>query len=790
MQWLSCLDRKLVRDLIRLGSQVLAIALVIGCGVGQFITNRMSYDALRVTQSVYYDQSRFADIFVSLKRAPLSVADQIRGIPGIETVSPRIVMNLALDVPGLGEPATAQVVSVPESRQPPLNRLYIRRGRYIEPGKRDEVLASEAFVEANKLTVGSTVGAVINGRWTMLRIVGVALSPEYVYEIQPGGLFPDNRRFGVFWMGNDSLAAAFDLEGAFNDASIKLIRGQAEAPVISGIDRILQPYGGLGAYSRSEQVSNRFLSDEIRQNQIFGTVIPGIFMAVAAFLISTTSTRLVRLEREQIAILKAFGFTNNSIALHYMKFCVLVVSLGSVIGGLFGAWWASYVARIYGQFYRFPALDFHVRANTVILVVLVALITAVAGSLSAARRAAALPPAEAMRPEAPATFRRGLIEKSGLAPLFPITFRIVVRNLARQPVRALLSALGIAFATAILLVGHYSRDAVWYMAETQFQHVQRDDATLLFKDPRPASINLDISRLSPILKSEPFRLVSIRIRHAQHSRRLALTGLTPGGELRRLVGRDLLTVPVPERGVVITKKLGEILETKPGDVVTIEALEGRRRVREVMVAGLVDELLGLSAYMNIQDVNAMMNEDRTASGAFVLMDALRSDELYTRLKRLPVIAGVQLRKAAIASFNSTLAQSLGVFTVVLVVFSGVIAFAAVYNSGRIALSERGRELASLRVLGFTREEVARMLIAEQAVLVGAALPIGFLLGCWIAKALSDLYSWELFRMPFIITRASFGFSFITVLASAVVSALIVRRRLRRMDLVSVIKTRE
>src|SRR6516165_8605568 len=329
MEWLSCLDRKLVRDLKRLRSQVLAIGLVIACGVGQFITNRMSYDALRLTQSSYYDQSRFADVFVSLKRAPLSVADRIRAIPGVETVSPRIAMNLTLDVPRLNEPATAQVFSIPEAQQPPLNRLYIQRGRYIEPGKRDEILASEAFVDANHLNVGSNIGAVINGRWTLLRIVGVALSPEFVYEIQPGGLFPDSRRFGVFWMGNEALAAAFDLKGAFNDAGIKLIRGQAESPVISEIDRILQPYGGLGAYGRSEQVSNRFLSDEVRQNQIFGTVIPGIFMAVAAFLISTISTRLVRLEREQIAILKAFGFTNYSIAVHYMKFCALVVVLGS-----------------------------------------------------------------------------------------------------------------------------------------------------------------------------------------------------------------------------------------------------------------------------------------------------------------------------------------------------------------------------------------------------------------------------------------------------------------------------
>jgi putative ABC transport system permease protein len=790
MEWLSCLDRKLVRDLIRLRSQVLAIALVIACGVGQFITNRMSYDALRFTQSSYYDQSRFADVFVSLKRAPLSVADRIRAIPGVEVVAPRIVMNLTLDVPGLSEPATAQVISVPERSQPLLNRVYIRRGRYIEPGKRDEILVSEAFVDANHLTIGNTIGAVVNGRWTALRLVGVALSPEYIYEIQPGGMFPDSRRFGVFWMGNDALAAAFDLEGAFNDASIRLMRGQSEPAVIAEIDRILKPYGGLGAYGRSDQVSNRFLSDEVNQNRIFGTVIPAIFMAVAAFLISTIGTRLVRLEREQIAILKAFGFSNPSIAVHYLKFCLVIVALGSLIGGIFGVWWAGYIARIYGQFYRFPALEFRMSPETILLVIAVSLMTTVLGAATTARRAAMLPPAEAMRPEAPATFRSGFLESSGLAAFFPITFRVVVRNMTRLPMRAFLSTMGIALATAILLVGHYTRDAVIYMAETQFQHVQRDDATLLFNSPRPGRVNLDVSELPGVLKSEPFRLVSVRIRHGQHSRRMPLMGLSTKSELRRLVAQDLTTAPVPEHGLVITKKLAEILETKRGALVTIEALEGQRPVQQVVVADIVDELLGLSAYMNIADLNAMMDEDRAASGTLVLVDRLKSDEMYSKLKRLPVIAGVQLRKAALASFNSTLAQSLGVFTIVLVIFSGIIAFGAVYNSGRIALSERAKELASLRVLGFTRGEVTSMLVIEQTLLVTAALPIGFALGCWIAKSLSDLYSWELFRMPFIISRASFGFSFVTIAVSAVVSALIVRHRVHRMDLVSVIKTRE
>jgi putative ABC transport system permease protein len=511
---------------------------------------------------------------------------------------------------------------------------------------------------------------------------------------------------------------------------------------------------------------------------------------VAAFLISTISTRLVRLEREQIAILKAFGFSNYSIALHYLKFCVVVVALGSLAGAGFGLWWAGYIARLYGQFYRFPALEFHLRLDSLLLVVTGSLITAFVGSSAAVRKAALMPPAEAMRPEAPANFSSGWIERTQLSRILPITFRIVLRNISRQPLRAMSSTVGIALATAILLVGHYTRDAVQYMAETQFQHVQRDDASVLFNNPKPGRVNLELTDLPGVIKSEPFRLVSVRIRHEHHSRRLALMGLTPHGELRRMVSQDLSTVPVPEHGVVMTKKLADILDSKPGDVVTIEVLEARRPVREVAIAGVVDELLGLSAYMNIDDVAVLMNEERTVTGALLQVDNLRSSELYSKLKQLPVIAGVQLRKAALASFNSTLAESLGVFTIVLVVFSGIIAFAAVYNSARIALSERGRELASLRVLGFTREEVTRMLVAEQGLLVLVALPAGFLIGCWIAKVLSDLYSWELFRMPFIITRESFGFSFVTIAASTIISALIVRQRIRRMDLVSVIKTRE
>ncbi|MBI4483232.1 MAG: hypothetical protein HY652_10110 [Acidobacteria bacterium] len=549
-------------------------------------------------------------------------------------------------------------MSIPERSQPGLNALYIGRGLYIEAGRRDEVLVSEAFAQANGLDPGDTLGAVINGRWQRLRIVGIALSPEYVYEIRGTDLFPDNKRFGVLWMSRDALGAAFDMEGAFNDVSLSLAPGAPdamEAEVIARLDRLLEPYGGLSAYGRREQISHRFLSDEIAQNRVFGIVLPSIFLGVAAFLIHIVLSRLVGTQREQIAVLKAFGYGNLAIGGHYVRFAVVAVLAGAAVGTGIGLWWGRVVGELYAQFYRFPVRRFDAGPGAVLLAVLVSAGAAVLGALGAARRASALPPAEAMQPEPPASFRPGLIERLGLTRFFSLTSRIIVRDLERRPYKALVSTMGIALAVVILVVGHYFEDAVRHIAEVQFRNVQRDDVTIVFNDPRPARAVYEVAYLPGVLRSEPFRTVPARLRHEHRTRRIALFGLAPEGELRRLVGQDLRTIEVPSDGMVLTTRLAEILGVAPGDRLTVEVLEGKRPVRAVTVAGLVDELVGLSAYMDVRALNRLMSEGGTVSGSFLLVDPPVAPHLYSVLKRLPAVGGVSFRKAALAGFEETLA---------------------------------------------------------------------------------------------------------------------------------------
>lgn len=788
---MSPLGHKLSRDLWHLRGQVFAVALVVACGIALFVTLRSMHVYLLDTQARYYRDYRFADVFVQLERAPLSAARRIAAIPGVAAVEDRIVAEVILDVPGLGEPATGRLVSIPEDRPPLLNDLYVRRGRRVAPGRRDEVLVSEAFSNANGLRVGDTLGAVIHGRWRRLRIVGIALSPEYIYEIRGGGeVFPDNRRFGVIWMGRDSLAAAFDLEGAFNDLSLSLAHGASEAEVLARVDRALERYGGLGAYGRSDHVSHQFVSSEITETRVTSVAIPTIFLGVTAFLLHIVLSRLVSTQRDQIAVLKAFGYSDATVGGHYLELSLAPVLAGSAVGTALGLWLATQLAEIYARFYQFPVLHYRPSPGIAGLALLIGGGSALAGALSAVHRAVSLPPAEAMRPDAPARFRTGIAERLGLERVIPVTVRILLRNLERQPGKSLLSAVGLALALAIVVTGRYAFDAIDVLKDVQFNLAQREDVTVVFQDPQTAAARHELARLPGVLRVEPFRAVAVRLRRGPFAQRTALFGMEPKGELRRIVDGDRHIHPLPAEGLLLTTMLAEQLGARAGDTVTVEVLEGRRPVREVPVSALVDEMVGTTAYMDRHALGRLLGEGGALSGAFLRVDPRSAAGLYDRLKRLPGVSGVGVKEAALAGFDKTVAESFRISLLTVIGFACVIAFGVVYNGARIALSERGRELASLRILGFSRAEVAVMLLGEQALLTLASVLPGFAAGYGICALLAFRFESELFRLPLVVSAPTYATAFLVVAAAAFLSGLAVRRRLDRMDLVEVLKARE
>ena len=770
--------------------QMFAVTLVLACGIATYVTMRSAFRSLEAAQSDYYSTFRFADVFTHVKRAPEHLSAAISAIPGVAAVQTRVVMDVTLDVPGLDEPATGRLISIPERHVPILNDIFLREGRYIEQGQRGEVLISEVFASANRLAVGDAIDAVMNGKWERLRIVGIALSPEYIYEIRPSEVFPDNRRFGVLWMSRDVLGPAFNMKDAFNDVAISLTRGADEREVLSRLDQMLDRYGCLGAYGRSDQISFRFLTDELGELRAYGSILPTLFLCIVAFLLNVLLSRLVGTQRGQVAVLKAFGYTNVEIGLHYLELALVAVTAGTIAGVGLGLWLASGMMNIYARYFHFPELQLQADVRLIFFAAAIAAGAACLGAISAVRRAVALAPAEAMRPEPPATFRPGLLERIGLRTLLAPASRMIVRNLDRRRWRAAFSTLAVALSVAIVVSGRYAIDAVDRLVSMQFHTIQREDVTVVFQEPRPARVRHELAQLAGVVRVEPYREIPARLRLGHRSRRVAVLGLPPDGELRRPVDRQLRRVDLPPDGIVLNTKLAEILATRLGDILTVEVLEGARPMRQVPVAALVDEPVGLGAYMDVSALHRLMREGDTISGAYMKVDSRTAPHLYSVLKHTPSISGVAVREAMLASFWKTFGDSIWISTAFLVGFASVIAFGIVYNGARIALSERGNELAYLRVLGYTRAEIGRILLGEQGLLTIASIPAGFALGFALSLLLSRFFSRELFRLPLVVNAETYAFAAIVVAAAAIFSGLIVAQRLRHMDLTEVLKSRE
>lgn len=786
----SLLDRKLWRDLRRMKGQAIAVALVMACGLAMMIMARSLIHSLETTRQEYYQANRFAEVFAHLKRAPDSVAARIREIAGVATVQPDIAAQVTLDIPGLDEPASGQVRSLPDFDTPELNRLFLRAGRWLTPGGRGEVLVGEAFAEANGLKPGDRVALLLNGRRQRFRLAGIVLSPEFIFESRPGTALPDNRTYGIFWMPYKELAAAFDLDGAFNHLSLTLASGAAQRQVIAELDRLLTPYGGRGAYGRADHPSHIRVSDEIRVLHILAIGFPVVFLSVAAFMTNSVLSRLLALQREQIAILKAFGFGNRQIIAHYLKFAFVIVAAGTVWGGIGGIILGHRLVTLYHRFFRFPELAFRLDNAALPLALLVSAAAATAGVFSAVRRAARLPPAEAMRPEPPALYRPALVERTGIAHVFSHTFRIAIRNLERKPVQGLFTISGLALATGILIVPNCFRDGVREVMDFQWDVVQRQDMSIGLVEPGSERVCHLLRRLPGVIAVEPSRQAAVRIHFRNRQRQLAIQGLPENGLHNRVLGSAGRRMNLPSHGLVISVKLAEILGARVGDQLDVQVLEGKRPIRTVPLVGLAEDFAGIAAYMDLKALNRLLGEGDVVSGASLSIDGAQRPEFLRALKDIPRVSWVAIKNSLRANFRQTTAASINLIQRIYMTFAMVVAFGVVYNSARISLAERARELATLRVIGFSRREVSAVLVTELAILGLIAVPIGLLLGTGFASGIIQAVNTETVRLPLVLKPGNYAFAVLVIAVACTLSILWVLRKLNKLDLVSVLKAPE
>lgn len=782
---ISPLRRKVLRDLTRLWAQVLAIALVLACGVATLILGNGAYASLFETRARYYEDYRFADVSADVTRAPRALLGEVKAIEGVLEAEARIVKLGLLDLPGMVEPGSVALVSLPER----LNRLYLRQGRLPDPQAATEVAISADFAKAHGLGPGDRLPVVMNGQRRELRITGVALSPEFIYALGPGQMMPDPRRFGVVWVPRAGLEAAYDLDGAFTNLVLTLAAGAESDRVIETLDRLTDRYGGGGANGRSDQISHAFLDAELRQLSAMVKVLPPIFLLVAAMLVNMTLSRLITLEREQIGLLKAIGYTSRAVAQHYVEFVILIAVAGIGIGFVAGAWLGVGLAQMYARFFSFPYLVFTRDPALYGLAALVTLAAAVGGALYAVRSVVTLPPAVAMAPPAPAVYReRGTWARRLLR--LRQTGMMVARHLMRWPFRTFSSTLGVAMSVAILVASLWSFGSIDRMIDITFFRTERHDAQIVFGTPEPMPAVFAARRLPGVLVAEPFRQVAAKITHRERSKTLGIVGRPADAQLSRVLDPALRPMKMPEAGLILSEALAEALQVRRGDLVTVEVLEGRRPTVTLPVSGISVGYVGLGAAMEIGALNRLMGEGAMVSGVSLQLDRAQDAAFYAAAKSAPKTELVSVTNLMLQRFRETLAENITVMITVYVVLAGIIAIGVVYNFSRIALSEQGRELASLRVLGFTNGEVAGVLFGELGTVVLLAQPLGWLIGYGIAAAMVAAFSSDLYRVPFVIGREVFATASLVVCAAALVSAIAIRGRINTLDMIEVLKTRE
>ncbi|RUO26238.1 ABC transporter permease [Aliidiomarina minuta] len=782
------LTLKLWRDLRTMAGQVAAIATIIAAGVMVLIITVSNLDAIRLSTTAFYQQNNFADIFSEARRAPNSLVERANNIDGVSLAESRISTMVRIQVTDFEEPIQGRMISLPDGEQSQLNRVSILQGERPQRGQNQHVVISQPFAQAHNLQPGDRIEAIMNGQLERLTITGIGLSPEFIYQLGPADLLPDYSRFGIFWMNREAMASAFDMTGAFNSISVSLQSGAAQEPVIEQLDQLLEPYGSRGAYHRSEQISHQFIEQEIEQLEVMAILLPVIFLGVAAFLLNVLMTRIIRSQRQPIAILKAFGYHNHEIVRHFLSLTFVIIILGVLVGAVVGTWVAEPVAAIYAEYFRFPEFRFQTQPASIVLAAAIALAAGFIATLRAVYKAAKRAPAEAMRPPVPLSFKKSWLDTPLFRQRFSQPVRIIIRNLMRQPLRAILSVFGIALSGGLLLLGSYMFTAMDHMLDIQYRHLLRMNLEVHFIEPTNET-ELSTLRAQPGVRyAEGFRQVPIRITHSRQQYRTSLLGFEANSHLRQLNDDPTRQPELPTEGILITDYLADYLGVKPGDNVTVEVLSDTPRTLDITVADIVSEPLGLGAYMERRALNRLLREGPSINGAWIIHDQQEQELLFSRLRDMPQIVSIGQISDAEREIREYLDDTILVTMAVLLLLAGSITFAVVYNNARIIFAERERELATLRVLGLTRGEVSAILVGELAIIVMLSIPLAWLIGTGFSWSLVTGMSTDLFRVPFVMDRFMYAFSAVGVLLAASLSIILILRRLFRLDMMSSLKT--
>lgn len=784
------LKRKLWRDIKANYGAYLACAGVLVIGLMLYVSLSVILENLISGRDSYYQQYDFADGFARISKGPAALAREVEDIDGVRRAVGRIVQEAFIYDPSGERTTTLRLVSFNDINQP-VNRFRLEQGRVPVSGRK-EILVSPAFLKANEYRLGDDITLIIKGREAKFKITGTAISPEYIYEI-PGGhmLAPDPKAFGVAFVPYRTVAALYDMESQVNDIVFTLDGGTEFSKVKNPVAKILGHYGMTSLIARKDQLSSSMLTQEIAGLKGSASTTPIIFLMVAAAILYIMLRRMIEQQRGQIGVLKAFGFSDREIIFHYLSYSVLISGIGGFLGGMAGSGLSFSLAKLYQQFYNIPNLSGRFSPGYLAAATLLSVIFGVIAGYQGSKRVTKLSPAEAMRPAAPLTGRKTLVERFEVFwNILNTRARMAVRNVFRSRQRTAITILGVACAFSMMVAARGMFDSSYFLISYQYDKVERYDLKVVLRQYVDKVQGVSTAKhMDGVDEAEPLLEVPVTITHRWLKKDTVITGLPKNASLYRLLTSKGETVQPPRDGLVMSAQLAKTLNVKPGDMVTVKPLVGDVEKEQVIVKKVIPQYVGVGTYMDIDSLSVLLKSSPLASSMLVKVDSEKLPLVRKQLQEGKNVLTIQDKTKIKAQFEQ-LMESSQASQYVLLFFSFVLGFAIVYNVNLISLSERERELATLMVIGMTEREVGRILLTEQAMLGLSAMVLGVPLGYSMLYGIANASATELYSMPLIVLPESFLVAAAGTVMFILAAQWKVQGRVRNLSMLDVLKQQE
>lgn len=789
------LNRKLCRDIILARGQLAAVAAIMAVGVAAYVGMSGTCRNLEAAKRSYYTRCQMADFWVHLKKAPVSEVAALSAMDDVAALRTRISYQVTVDLDDVARPLTGLVVSMPAERRAVINDIVLKRGGYFSRKRRNEVIVSDDFATKRGLTPGDRVHLLLNNQRKELFVVGTADSSEFTYLVSPGGIVPDPANYGVFYIKRRYAEEVFDFEGACNEVVGRLVPSAQRRPerVLQTIETRLATFGVISKTALKQQPSNFILTNEIQQGKEMATMLSSIFLLVAALVLNVLLSRMAEQQRTVVGTLKAIGYTNRQILRHFFGFGIVVGAMAGLAGWPGGYWLSHAMTNMYRPIFDFPRLDNQLYPSLMAQGMVMSLVFAVLGTLRGVRAVQRLKPAEAMRPRPPQTGRSVILERwRWFWHRLGFQTQMVLRGLFRTRVRTLVGIFAAAMGAAIMVAAFYYRDAFVYLIQFQYEEIDRSDYTLVFRDERGDGALAEVRDLPGVNRAEPLLTVAGTLHHGRHRKKSAITGVKPDAQLTVPRDANAERVRVPRTGLLLTRQLAEILHAQPGDRLTLIPNRGLRRPVDVPVVRVVDSYLGLGAYADIDYLDHVVGEASALNQIQLSVDrGLRTRRaLYRELKRLPTLQAVVATRQAKENVEDEMLKMMTTMAYFLIAIAAVIYSGSILNAALISISERQREIATLRVLGYGPRAIGGIFLRESLIVNVVGALLGLPLGYFISLASAAGFDSELFRMPRVIQPISLVVTVVLAIVMCLASHFIVQTVINKMDWREAIKVKE